>query len=81
VTFTGVAEFGLVHDIPVGPDGTFEFEKALQFVVLQGLPEGYFVKSITYGTVDLLKNSLKLDPAAPEAELRIIVGRNTDDRR
>jgi hypothetical protein len=66
---------------PVGreipPDGRFTWTVAEdeQFIVVQNLPEGYFVKSMTYGTVDLLKHPLKLDPAVPPAELRITIGR------
>jgi hypothetical protein len=46
-----------------------------QFLALQRLPAQYFVKSMTYGAVDLLKSSLKLDDTAPSSEILIVVGR------
>jgi hypothetical protein len=54
------------------PDGTarIKLPENERRVRLTGLPLGYDVRSLTYGSVDLLKGSLKLAEAAP-SELRI----------
>ncbi|HET9943579.1 MAG TPA: hypothetical protein VFR05_09575, partial [Terriglobia bacterium] len=54
------------------PDGTqrIQLPENERRVRLTGLPLGYNVRSVTYGSADLLKGTLKLADAAP-AELRI----------
>jgi hypothetical protein len=65
----------LQSDVPA--DGRLDWivSEDEQSLVLNGLPAGYTVKSMTYGAVDLLKSPLKLDPAAAPAEILITVGR------
>jgi len=55
------------------PDGSFRvtvMEGERQVGIAAGLPTGYTLKSMTYGTTDLLKNPLKV-AASDTAELRV----------
>jgi hypothetical protein len=59
-------------------DGTFRFPlpEGQYHIALGKLPEGTSVKSISYGSIDLLKYPLLLDGSADPDELRVVLEMN-----
>jgi hypothetical protein len=59
----------------IGADGTIRFPipEGQYRIALGKLPAGTFVKSISYGSIDLLKDPLLLDGSAEQGELRVVL--------
>jgi hypothetical protein len=75
LTAPGPTSSAMTTTISPQPDGTFRLsvpEGSRRVGQVIGLPEGYKVKSITYGNVDLLTTDLQVT-ASDTAELRITV--------
>ncbi|HET9219901.1 MAG TPA: carboxypeptidase-like regulatory domain-containing protein [Terriglobia bacterium] len=64
--------------LPIAGDGSFSriLEADTYRFMLRALPEEYFLKSITTGSVDLMREPLKIDGTAPEY-VEVRVGKRT----
>ena len=73
--------FGPLPNTAVGPDGSFKLEGAgagHYSVIVAGLPDGYYVKSISAGNVDVLADGLEMGTSAIPP-LEIVVSPNAGE--
>lgn len=72
----GSSTFGTNAETAVGPDGRFTlsnvFPDAIQIIV-SGLPDGFYVKSIQLGDRDILESGLDLGAGPPAGPLRVVL--------